>query len=178
MNYFYRKRRDMELRLFPRHTGVWEGVYHRIDADGRLTGRWRSRLTIRMFDRDRYHQVNEYLWDDGHRECHDFGITSFDHNGELVFDNPRISGRSWESKESVCLVWTYKNRPGSKLFEMIDLIGDGTHRVRNWRWTQNDEFQGITMIEERRIHTMDEIDPDFWEQLPQRRTTGPSRSDH
>lgn len=168
----------MELRLFPRHTGVWEGVYTRIDAEGNCTGRWRSRLSIRMFDGDRYHQVNEYFWDDGHRECHDFGVTGFDRNGELVFENPRISGRSWETHDSICLVWTYKNRPGSKLFEMIDLIGDGTHRVRNWRWTLGDEFQGITMIEERRVMTMDEIDPGFWERLPQLRTTGPSRSDH
>jgi hypothetical protein len=168
----------MELRLFPHHTGVWEGVYTRIDARGTRTDQWKSRLTIRMFDNDKYHQVNQYFWDDGHAECHDFGITSFDSTGTLIFENPRISGQSWETRDSVCLVWTYKNRPGSKLFEMIDLIGDGTHRVRNWRWTLGDEFQGITMIEERKVATMDQIDPQFWLDLPGLRTTGPSRSDH
>ena len=77
------------------------------------------------------------------------------------------------------LVWEYKNRPGSKLYELIDLIGDGTHRIRVWKWAQGDEFQGLTMIEERRVATQEEIDPQFWESLPQIRTNGqPSRSDH
>jgi hypothetical protein len=160
------------------HTGIWEGVYTRIDANGIRTDQWKSRLTIRMFDGNKYHQVNQYSWADGHTECHDFGVTSFDESGTLVFENPRISGYSWETRDSVCLIWTYKNRPGSRLFEMIDLIGDGTHRVRNWRWTQGDEFQGITMIEERKVATMDQIDPDFWAALPSMRSTGPSRSDH
>jgi hypothetical protein len=61
---------------------------------------------------------------------------------------------------------------------MIDLIGDGTHRVRNWRWTTGDTFEGITMIEERKIKTQEEIDPQFWIDLPNLRTKGPSRSDH
>jgi len=60
---------------------------------------------------------------------------------------------------------------------MIDLIGDGTHRIRNWRWTENDEFQGITMIEERRVKKMEEIDPQFWIDLPNKRTKGSTRSD-
>ena len=168
----------MELRLFPKHTGIWEGTYIRIDAQGKMVDRWKSRLTIRLFDGNHYHQVNQYFWDDGHSECHDFGICRFNDEGVLVFDTPRIRGHAWETRDSVCLVWTYLNRPTSKLFEMIDLIGDGTHRIRNWRWSEGDEFQGITMIEERRVATQEEIDPKFWEELPKLRTTGPSRSDH
>jgi Domain of unknown function (DUF3598) len=156
----------MNLRLFPQHTGVWEGVYTRIDATGKMTNQWKSRLTIKMYDGNKYHQVNQYFWPDGYE------------TGTLIFENPRISGYSWETRDSVCLIWTYKNRPGSKLFEMIDLIGDGTHRVRNWRWTEGDEFQGITMIEERQVKKMEEIDPQFWTDLPNKRTMGPSRSDH
>lgn len=166
-----------ELRLFPKHTGVWEGMYRRIDAEGKLIGEWKSRLTIRMFDDNKYHQVNQYFWDDGHEEFHDFGVCEFNEKGHLIFENPRISGYSWETGDSVCLTWTYKNRPGSKLYEMIDLIGDDTHRIRNWRWAQGDEFQGITMIEERRVKTMEEIDPAFWIDTASRRTTGICRSD-
>jgi hypothetical protein len=164
------------LRLFPKHTGVWEGSYIRIDANGNVTNQWKSRLTIKLEGSD-YHQVNHYIWDDGHEEIHDFGISKFDDEGTLIFDSPRIEGYSWETRDSVCLVWTYKNRLGSKLFEMIDLIGDGTHRVRNWRWTENDEFQGITMIDERKISTQEEIPDSFWEELPEKRFKGVSRSD-
>jgi hypothetical protein len=165
-----------KLRLFPKHTGIWEGTYIRIDATGKVTNQWKSRLTIKL-EGDNYHQVNQYIWEDGHEELHDFGISKFNEEGTLIFDSPRIEGCSWETRDSVCLVWTYKNRPGSKLFEMIDLIGDGTHRVRNWRWTEGDEFQGITMINERKVASQEEIPASFWEELPQKRFTGISRSD-
>lgn len=169
----------MKLRLFPKHTGIWEGTYTRIEPDGSMRDRWRSRLTIRMMEDGRYHQVNQYFWDDGFEECHDFGICEFNEEGQLIFDNPRIIGRAWETRDSVCLIWDYKHRPGSRLYEMIDLIGDGTHRIRVWKWSQGDEFQGLTMIEERRVATQDEIDPSFWERLPELRTNGQdSRSDH
>jgi hypothetical protein len=166
----------MELRLFPSHTGIWEGTYTRINPDGIRTDQWKSRLTIRMLPNYRYHQVNEYIWSDGHYECHDFGISQFDENGKLIFENPRISGYAWETDNSVCLIWEYKDRPGSKLYEMIDLIGDGTHRIRVWKWSYNDDFEGLTMIEERQVAKESQIDPAFWESLPERRFTGVSRS--
>ena len=167
----------MNLRLFPMHTGIWEGTYTRINPQGEVTNHFKSRLTIRIFDTNKYHQVNHYMWDDGHEEIHDFGISHFNEEGTLIFDSPRIYGESWETRDSICLIWTYKNRPGSKLFEMIDLIGDGTHRVRNWRWTEGDEFQGLTMIDERKVAVMEDIDPAFWEELPLKRFQGISRSD-
>lgn len=169
----------MKLRLFPKHTGIWEGTYTRINPDGSIRDRWKSRLTIRMMEDNGYHQVNQYFWEDGHEECHDFGICQFNEEGHLVFDNPRILGRAWETGDSVNLVWEYKNRPGSKLYEMIDLIGNGDHRIRVWKWAQNDDFHGLTMIEERQVAKQEDIDPDFWERLPEIRTNGqPSRSDH
>lgn len=167
----------MNLKLFPLHTGIWEGSYIRINARGIITSQWKSRLTIRMFENNKYHQANQYFWDDGFSECHDFGICEFNEAGELIFDNPRIYGKAWETKESVCLIWTYNNIPGSKIFEMIDLIGDGSHRVRNWRWTIDDDFLGITMIDERRIAAQNEIPQSFWDRLPAMRTvSGPLRS--
>jgi len=169
----------MELKLFPKHVGVWEGTYTRINADGSVRDKWKSRLTIRFEGERDYHQVNEYMWDDGHYECHDFGVCRFNDDGELIFDNPRILGKSWETQSSVVLTWTYRDRPGSKLFEIIDLIGpEDKHRIRCWKWAQDDEFQGLTMIDERQVKTEDEIDPQFWIDLPNVRTNGqPSRSD-
>lgn len=168
----------MQHTLFPFHTGVWEGTYIRIDAGGNVLSKWKSRLTIKIFEENKYHQVNEYFWDDGHQECHDFGVCEFTEDGMLIFDNPRMNGYCWETNNSVCLIWEYKNRPGSKLYEMINLIGDGTHRIRNWRLTEGDNFQGITMIDERKVKNMEEIDPQFWIDLPHKRTIGVSRSDH
>ena len=165
-----------DLKLFPKHTGIWEGTYTRINPAGELIMRFNSRLTIRMFDGNKFHQVNQYFWDDGHSECHDFGVCEFTPEGHLPFSGSRISGYAWETENSICLTWTYNNWPGSSLYEMIDLIGDGTHRIRVWKWSEYDQFLGITMIEERRIATQEEIAPDFWERLPEMRSKGNSRS--
>lgn len=122
--------------------------------------------------------MNEYTWPDGHYELHDFGVCEFNADGILIFDNPRILGKAWETHDSVCLTWSYRNRPGSHLYEMIDLIGDGKHRIRTWKWSFEDTFEGLTMIEERQTATQDQIDPGFWENLAARRFIGKSRSDH
>jgi hypothetical protein len=166
----------MELKLFPNHTGIWEGTYTRIQPDGTISDKWRSRLSIKMFGDSQYHQVNEYFWDDGHYECHDFGISQFNENGELIFDNPRITGKAWETHDSVVLIWDYKDRPGSRLYELIDLIGDGTHRIRVWKWSYNDDFEGLTMIDERQVGKQSDIPQSFWDELPSKRFTGISRS--
>ncbi len=169
----------MDLKVFPKHTGVWEGTYKRINPDGSLRDAWKCRLSVRFEGANKYHQVNEYMWDDGHYECLDFGVCAFNDKGELIFDNPRILGKAWETQNSIVLHWSYKDRPGSKLYEIIDLIGPKEeHRIRVWKWSQNDEFQGLTMIDERKVKTVEEIDPAFWANLPNTRTNGQaSRSD-
>lgn|GEM_PF-301831 len=166
------------LKLFPKHCGIWEGTYTRISADGDLVDKWKCRLTIRMLPNRRYHQVNQYFWDDGFEECLDFGICKFNDEGELIFENPRLSGKAWESGRSIVLIWDYKHRPGLTLFEQIDLIGNDDHRIRVWKWSEGDTFNGITMINERKIGGQEDIDPAFWERLPDIRTNGKaSRSD-
>ena len=167
----------INLRLFPHHTGVWEGTYTRISPEGTLIDKWRSKLTIRMLSTDHYHQVNEYFWDDGHYELHDFGVCAFNEKGELIFDNPRILGKAWETEDSVVLTWSYKDRPGSNLYEMIDLIGEAKkHRIRTWKWSFEDTFEGLTMIDERQTAIQSEIPESFYENLSSRRFMGVSRS--
>ena len=169
-----------ELTLFPKHLGIWEGTYSRINADGTLRDQWKSRLTCSM-DGRKYHQVNQYFWDDGFEECLDFGVCEFTDEGVLIFDNPRLYGEAYESGRSVILTWNYKDQPGSMLFEQIDLIGDKEDtRIRVWKWANDKtgEFNGVTMISERKVCDQSGIDPQFWIDLPNIKTNGKaSRSD-
>jgi hypothetical protein len=136
----------MELKLFPTHSGIWEGTYKRIDAMGNTMFEHTSKLTMILNGKD-WFQTNYYTFEDGREEFHNFGHAYFDDNGVMLFDNPRIYGHAWEDKENILLRWTYKDQPGSLLREMISLI-DEDHRMRVWQHTQDGKFLGLTMIEE------------------------------
>jgi hypothetical protein len=139
----------MALTLFPKHHGIWEGTYTRLDANGQVTDKFHSRLTLRL-EGKQWSQTNEYSWDNGKREFHDFGSSHFNDHDHLIFDNPRIKGEAWESNNVINLYWTYKDEPGTMLYEIISMIDDN-HRMRTWQHSRNGVFEGLTMIEERKV---------------------------
>ena len=145
----------MRLKLFPKHGGIWEGTYKRLNPAGTLIWQHKSRLTLRL-DGTEWRQSNLYEFPDGRIEFHNFGLSQFDKKGIMTFDNPRIFGKAWEIDGSVVLWWTYKNEAGSKLYEIINLIDDN-HRMRVWQHSKNGVFEGLTMIEEWRVAEQDAI---------------------
>ncbi|MEN0046227.1 MAG: DUF3598 family protein [Bacteroidota bacterium] len=152
----------MELKLFPHHTGVWEGTYKRLAANGSVMFEHSSRLTLRL-DGNKWYQTNYYTFENGREEFHNFGEAIFNEKGIMVFDNPRIYGEAWEGDRNIMLNWTYKDQPGSQLYEMITSLGDG-HRMRVWQFSQNGVFQGLMMIEERKVADQDTISMSHYEQ--------------
>jgi len=147
----------MNFKLFPQHTGVWEGTYTRIGADGKVIHQHKSRLTLHMQGNE-WRQSNLYTFPDGRVEFHNFGMSPFNANGVMQYDNPRITGEAWEDSEgkNILLWWSYKQDPGTMLHEMISLLGPG-HRMRVWQHSKNGVFEGITMIEERKVADQDTI---------------------
>jgi hypothetical protein len=139
----------MKLKLFPHHTGIWEGTYTRIAADGKVLWSHKSRLFLRLDGND-WRQSNLYTFPDGKVEFHNFGLSHFTEEGTMTFDNSRIYGKSWESEDSIILWWEYKEEPGSKLYEIINLL-EPDHRMRVWQHSRNGAFEGLTMIEEWKI---------------------------
>jgi Domain of unknown function (DUF3598) len=144
----------MKLKLFPQHTGIWEGTYTRLSAGGKVLYKHSSRLNLQL-NGNRWSQTNEYEYKDGRKEFYDFGCNSFDDNGVLTFDTPRIYGKSWEAGNVILLWWTYKDLPGSLLYENIVLLNEG-HRMRTWQHSRNGMFDGVTMIEEWRVKKQEE----------------------
>lgn len=152
----------MHLTLFPKHGGVWEGTYKRLNAAGELIGEHKSRLSLRL-DGNEWRQSNLYEFPDGRVEFHNFGLSHFDKNGVMTFDNARIYGKSWETDGSIILWWTYKEEPGSKLYEIINLIDD-KHRMRVWQHSTNGVFEGLTMIEEWKVAEPERIPFEHYEE--------------
>lgn len=151
-----------ELKLFPHHSGIWEGNYKRIDQNGKIVFEHKSRLTLKLEGRNWY-QTNYYTFENGREEFHNFGQAVFNDEGIMTFDNPRIIGYAWEDRNNVLLTWEYKDEPGSKLHELITLLEPG-HRMRVWQFSKNNEFQGLMMIEERKVADQDLIDQSHYDQ--------------
>lgn len=145
----------MKLSLFEAHTGIWEGTYTRLNEKGEVTDRHRSRLFLKM-EANQWIQKNEYIWDSGKREVHDFGASPFDENGILHYANKRIIGKAWEAGDVICLEWQYNEQPGTHLYEIITLLDEG-HRMRTWQHSRNGKFEGLTMIEEHRVAPQESI---------------------
>lgn len=145
----------MKLPLFEAHTGIWEGTYTRLNEKGEVIDRHKSRLFLKMKG-NRWIQKNEYTWDNGKKEVHDFGASTFDEKGILHYNNHRIVGKAWEAGDVICLEWQYNEQPGTHLYEIITLLGDG-HRMRTWQHSRNGKFEGLTMIEERRVAPQEAI---------------------
>ena len=154
----------MELKIFPHHTGVWEGTYTRLAPDGKIMWKHKSVLSLRL-DGNEWRQSNLYTFPNGKIEFHNFGLSHFDDNGVMTFDNPRIYGKSWESEGSIILWWEYKNEPGSKLYEIINTI-EPKHRMRVWQHSRNGVFEGLTMIEEWNTASQDTIPLSHYDQKP------------
>jgi hypothetical protein len=138
----------MQFKLFPHMSGVWEGTYTRIAADGAVMFKHKSRLTLKL-EGNSWWQTNYYEFDNGRVEFHNFGLSLFNEQGVMQYDNPRIVGEAWEANggKNILLWWSYKQEPGTMLYEMITPVSH-THRTRVWQHTRNGVFEGLTMIEE------------------------------
>ncbi|MFE3450676.1 DUF3598 family protein [Nonomuraea sp. NPDC059194] len=141
-----------EMPLLARHEGRWEGTYRHLDSLGQVVDLHRSLVTCSIVDDLAYHQVNEYTWDDGRSERHEFPGTYLG-AGRCAFDTERIRGEFWEVDAStIYLNWVFKAEDEDlRLFELIVLSEDGTTRSRVWQWIRAGECVRRTLIDEKRV---------------------------
>ncbi len=154
----------MNFKLFPHHSGIWEGTYTRYDQHGKQLFAHKSCLTLRL-DGNEWRQSNTYIFDNGRIEFHNFGMSPFNEKGVMQYDNPRIKGEAWEDSngKNILLWWTYKEEPGTMLHEMITPIEPG-HRTRVWQHLRNGVFEGITVIEEWKKANQEKIPMEHYDQ--------------
>jgi hypothetical protein len=154
----------MELKLFPHMSGIWEGTYTRLAPDGTILFKHKSRLTLRL-DGNEWRQTNYYEFEDGRVEFHNFGMSPFTEQGVMQYDNPRITGEAREANggKNILLWWSYKQEPGTMLYEMITPLSN-THRTRVWQHTRDGIFEGLTMIEEWKKAGQEEIPAAHYDQ--------------
>ncbi len=152
------------LKLFSKNTGVWEGTYTRINTNGQVIFKHKSRLTLRL-DGNEWRQTNYYEFENGRVEFHNFGMSSFNEQSILKYNNERIIGEAWEANggNNILLWWTYKKEPGTMLYEMITPVS-ADYRTRVWQHTRNKVFEGLTMIEEWKTASQSSIPMSHYDQ--------------
>ena len=154
----------LSLKLFPSMTGIWEGTYTRLSENAEVMFTHKSKLSLHLSGNE-WRQANLYAFDNGREEFHNIGMSPFNENGVMKSDNHRIIGEAWEANggKNILLWWSYKQFPGSMLYEMITPISS-THRMRVWQHSINGKFEGLTMIEEWKTADQSEIPLSLYDQ--------------
>ncbi len=145
------------FNLFPHMSGIWQGTYSRYNAQGTLLFTHKSKLSLRL-DGMEWRQINHYTFDNGREEYHNFGMSPFNEQGIMQYNNARIIGEAWEDTngKNILLWWSYKDEPDTMLHEMITPLEPG-HRTRVWQHIRNNVFEGVTVIEEWKTAEQDAI---------------------
>lgn len=143
-----------EFPILAEHTGKWQGEYVHLDPTGAVVDRHTSLLHCWMPQDGPYDivQTNTYTWPDGRQEEVEFGGRL--EGGDVLFENDRITGHMHQTDaRTILLTWSNKNdqKPGSYLYEMIQLSQDGQQMVRTWHWMENDRLVKRTIICESKV---------------------------
>jgi hypothetical protein len=144
---------EATLELFRQHTGVWVGIYTRIDSFGQVIETHDSKLELTLNGQE-WWQRNTYTKADGTVLQFEFTGT-FTDQGVLVLDTPRLFGQAWKNGPYVLLNWQYKDAPQNDNHEMISLVSEG-HRMRTWQCQEQGKVKEFVLIEEYQVCTQAE----------------------
>jgi hypothetical protein len=140
------------MPVLARHEGDWQGTYILVDLEGNILDQHKSHLTCEFPENSPYpyYQTNRYTWADGKKEEHKF--PGMYQDKALWFDTERINGKAWEVDDAtVILYFSYKEMPGSYLYEMIQISPCNNYRARTWHWFKNNKLDRRTLIQEERM---------------------------
>lgn len=135
-----------------RHNGIWEGIYHLVDQDGKTLDRHHSRIEVRFPDGGPYHytQKNHFWWDDGREVRGEYPGVCRD--GVLYWDNELIEGKAWSvDRLSTVLTWRRHDTPDAYLYEIIVINETNNQRSRTWHWFRDGAVFQRTLIDEHRV---------------------------
>ncbi|XVO22848.1 MAG: DUF3598 domain-containing protein [Betaproteobacteria bacterium] len=135
-----------------RHNGIWEGIYHLVDAEGKTLDRHHSCIEVRFPESGSYHytQKNYFWWGDG-RDTHG-EYPGVCRDGVLYWDNELIRGKAWSVDElSTVLTWQRHDTPDAYLYELIVINQTNDQRSRTWHWFRDGVIYQRTLIEESKI---------------------------
>jgi hypothetical protein len=143
------------FKVFPKHVGVWEGNWIRLDANGKELERFTGLLTKKIVD-NQWVQTNTYQFADGRSVTQNFvglvageGIIKFE-SSDPPFCNYTLIAE--EHGDSLIISKVWDKATGVLLgLETINLSDENTCVRTSQGFTEEGKFRGVMVINERRV---------------------------
>ncbi|MEZ2228002.1 hypothetical protein [Microcoleus sp.] len=143
------------FKVFPKHTGVWEGDWTILDADCKETRRFTAVVTQKIVD-NQWRQTNVQTYADGQSEIQNFvghvvGVGQVKIEGlDSVFSNYNTLATEVGDDLIIFQVWD-KATGFLRAVETINLINSGERIRTTQSLTAEGKLRGVMVIVERRI---------------------------
>ncbi len=149
------QKRLEEFEIFPKHVGVWEGNWIRLDAEGKEIERFTGIVTKNIVD-NQWIQTNTYQFADGRSVTYNFiGRVVGDRTVKLEGCEPPFGNYimiAEEYKDNLVIFRMWDKATGVPItIETISLSDDNTCIRTLQGFTPQGAFKGFTVIAERKI---------------------------
>lgn len=143
------------FQVFPKHVGVWEGDWIRLDANSQEIERFRGILTKKIID-NQWVQTNIYQFADGRSVTQEFmGIVAGDGMVKLESAEPPFCNYNLIAEEhgdNLIIFRIWDKATGVLLgLETINLYDENTCVRTSQGFTAEGKFRGVMVITERRV---------------------------
>lgn len=143
------------FKVFPKHTGVWEGDWTRLDADCKETERLTSVLTMKIVDNE-WRQTNVLTYANGKIETKIF-VGHVVGEGQVQYESPdsvfsNYKALATEVGDSLIIFQTWDKASGIlRAVETINLVSSDRRIRTSQLLTEEGKLKGVTVIVEQKI---------------------------
>jgi len=143
------------FNVFPKHVGVWEGNWIRLDANGKELERFTGVLEKKIVD-NQWVQTNTYQFADGRSVTQNFvGLVADESIIKLESSDPPFCNYTLIAEEhgdSLIIFRVWDKATGVLLgLETINLSDDNTCVRTSQGFTAEGKFRGVMVITEHRV---------------------------
>lgn len=143
------------FKVFPKHVGVWQGNWIRLDADGKEIERFQGVLSKKIVD-NQWVQTNNYQFADGRTVEQNFvGLVAGE--GKIKFESSDLPFCNYtliaeEVGENLIIFRVWDKATGVLLgLETINLVDEITCVRTSQGFTAEGKFRGVMVIHEGRV---------------------------
>lgn len=143
------------FKVFPKHIGVWEGDWTRLDADCKEIEKCTGVLTMKIVENE-WRQTNAVTYANGKIETKNF-VAYVIGEGQVEFESPDSGFSNYKTLATevgdnliICQIWE-KETGILRAVETITLVSSDRRIRTNQILTEEGKIRGVTVIVEQKI---------------------------